>query len=111
MTVVSPNTAWSPSQWHFVESTNPATSMDALAMVEPCTVAQHAVRRSGLSAGYAVLILGAGPIGIMTARWARLFGAGPVILVDVVEEKINFARERGEDRAQRSNAERGRGVP
>jgi len=85
-----------PSAWHFVESENPRTSMDALAMVEPCTVAQHAVRKSGVTAGFAVLILGAGPIGIMAARWARLFGAAPVALVDVVEEKIRFARERGE---------------
>lgn len=85
-----------PSKWHFVESSNPETSMDALAMVEPCTVAQHAVRKSGLRAGYSLVILGAGPIGIMAARWARLFGAGMVLLVDVVEEKVAFARERGE---------------
>lgn len=85
-----------PSAWHFVESKNPATSMDALGMVEPCTVAQHAVRKSNLRPGYSVLILGAGPIGIMAARWARLFGAEPVALVDVVEEKAAFARARGE---------------
>lgn len=85
-----------PSAWHFVESKNPATSMDALGMVEPCTVAQHAIRKSNLRPGYSALILGAGPIGIMAARWARLFGAEAVALVDVVEEKVNFARERGE---------------
>lgn len=85
-----------PSEWHFVESKNPATSMDALGMVEPCTVAQHAIRKSNLRPGYSVLILGAGPIGIMAARWARLFGAQVVALVDVVEEKAAFARERGE---------------
>jgi L-iditol 2-dehydrogenase len=32
----------------------------------------------------------------MTARWARIFGAGPVMLVDVLDEKVSFARERGE---------------
>lgn len=85
-----------PSAWHFVESNNPATSMDALGMVESCTVAQHAVRKSNLHPGYSVLILGAGPIGTMAARWARLFGAQTVALVDVVEEKAAFARERGE---------------
>ncbi|HWR23964.1 MAG TPA: galactitol-1-phosphate 5-dehydrogenase [Feifaniaceae bacterium] len=85
-----------PSAWHFVESKNPATSLDALGMTEPCTVAQHAVRKSNLRPGYSVLILGAGPIGIMAARWARLFGAEAVALVDVVEEKAAFARARGE---------------
>lgn len=84
-----------PSAWHFVESSNPNLSGDALGMVEPCTVAQHAVRKGGVTAGHAVLIFGAGPIGQMAARWAKLFGATTVALVDVVEEKCQFARERG----------------
>ena len=44
-------------------------------MVEPATVAQHAVRRAEVTAGDNVLIFGAGPIGIMAARWAEIFGA------------------------------------
>ena len=84
-----------PSDWHFVESTNPNLSDDALGMVEPCTVAQHAVRKSGLTAGKSLLIFGAGPIGQMAARWGKIFGADPVVLVDVVEEKVQFARDRG----------------
>ena len=84
-----------PSDWHFIESTNPNLSDDAFAMVEPCTVAQHAIRKSGLSAGQTILIFGAGPIGQMAGRWAKIFGAETVVLVDVVEEKAEFARERG----------------
>lgn len=84
-----------PSDWHFIESTNPNLSGEALGMVEPCTVAQHAVRKGRVTAGQAVLIFGAGPIGQMAARWAKLFGADPVVLVDVVEEKCAFARQRG----------------
>lgn len=84
-----------PSDWHFVESTNPGTSLEALAMVEPCTVAQHAIRRSNIKGGYSLLIFGAGPIGIMTARWAELFGADVVALVDIADDKISFAREHG----------------
>jgi len=85
-----------PSAWHFVESTNPLTSQETLAMVEPCTVAQHAIRKSGLNAGNSIIIFGAGPIGIMVARWAKIFGADPVVLVDVVDEKVKFAEERGQ---------------
>jgi L-iditol 2-dehydrogenase len=85
-----------PSAWHFVEAKNPAIDPEALAMVEPCTVAQHAVRKSELRAGNSIVIFGAGPIGIMAARWARIFGAGPVMLVDVVDEKVAFAKEHGE---------------
>ncbi len=84
-----------PSEWHFVESTNPNLSDDAMGMVEPCTVAQHAVRKSGLTAGQSILIFGAGPIGQMAARWAKIFGASLVVLVDVLEEKVEFAKARG----------------
>lgn len=85
-----------PSAWHFVESKNPGMDAEALSMVEPCTVAQHAIRKSGAQAGNSVIIFGAGPIGIMAARWAKIFGAGPVMLVDVLDEKVAFAREHGE---------------
>ncbi|MCH3956766.1 MAG: galactitol-1-phosphate 5-dehydrogenase [Olsenella sp.] len=83
-----------PSAWHFVPSTNPDTPGEALAMTEPCTVAQHAVRKGGVTAGMNVLIMGAGPIGIMVARWAKLFGAS-VVLSEIVEEKCEFARAHG----------------
>ncbi len=84
-----------PSDWHFVESTNPDTTDEMFAITEPCTVAQHAIRKGGVRAGQRVLIFGAGPIGIMAARWARLFGAEPV-LVDVVDEKVVFGQARGQ---------------
>jgi len=85
-----------PSEWHFIESKNSDTTMEMLSMVEPCTVAQHAVRKGGLTAGNSLLIFGAGPIGIMAARWAAVFGAGPVMLVDVLDEKVAFAAARGQ---------------
>jgi len=85
-----------PSMWHFVESNNVNVSDNALSMVEPCTVAQHGIRKSELRAGYSCLIFGAGPIGIMAARWAKLFGVAHVLLVDVVSEKVKFAEEHGE---------------
>lgn len=84
-----------PSDWHFIESHNPELPSEALGMVEPCTVAQHAVRRSGITAGMGLLIFGAGPIGQMAARWGKIFGADPVVLVDVLDDKVEFAREHG----------------
>ena len=85
-----------PGKWHFVESKNPALSYETLAMMEPACVAQHAVlRKSELFAGANVVIFGAGPIGIMAGRWARIAGAGHILMVDVVEEKCALAREKG----------------
>lgn len=84
-----------PSRWHLVLSKGSEVSLEDLSMVEPATVGQHALRKGGVKNGDKVLIIGAGPIGIMTARWAKLFGASKVILFDVLDEKITFAQERG----------------
>lgn len=85
-----------PSAWHFVESKNSALSYRALSMVEPACVAQHAaLRKSGMFAGACMVIFGAGPIGIMAGRWARIGGAAGVLLVDVAKEKCEFARTKG----------------
>lgn len=84
-----------PSKWQLIFSSNPDVSSEDLCMVEPATVAQHAVRKSGLEAGQTILIVGAGPIGMIAARWASIFGAKQVVLVDINEEKTEFARNLG----------------
>lgn len=84
-----------PSEWNFIPSDNLNTPMEALAMTEPACVAQHAVRQSSLAAGENIIIFGAGAIGIMAARWARIFGAETILLVDVDDQKVRFAHERG----------------
>ena len=83
-----------PSSWNFIESKS--ASMQSLAMTEPARVAQHAVRKGNVCAGQTAVVFGAGPIGIMAARWIELFGAKP-ILVDINENKIQFAKQRGYD--------------
>ncbi len=84
-----------PSAWHFIKSSKPETSDIMLAMTEPCTVAQHAVRKAAVTAGDFVVVFGAGPIGIMAARWATIFGAAKVLMVDVLDEKVAFAKDHG----------------
>ena len=86
-----------PSSWHFIESRNEKTSFESLAMTEPACVAQHSVRKTEVFAGSNVLVYGAGPIGIMASRWARIFGASKVLLVDVVDAKVDFAKQHGFD--------------
>ncbi len=84
-----------PNAWHLVVSENENISDDAISMTEPCTVAQHAIRKGNVTAGQNVVIFGAGPIGIMAARWCKIFGAKPM-LFDVVDEKVEFAIKHGE---------------
>jgi len=70
---------------------------DCAAMTEPASVALHALRRTGVDAGDSVAILGAGTIGIILAQWARICGAGRVFITDIVDEKLDVAREYGFD--------------
>lgn len=53
------------------------------AIIEPLAVALHGVAMAGMRIGDKVLILGAGPIGLATAFWARRMGAGRVVVQDV----------------------------
>ena len=46
----------------------------------------------GIQPGDTVVVFGAGPVGIMAARCAWLFGAGRVIVIDHVEYRLEFAR-------------------
>jgi len=73
-------------------------SFEEGAMVEPAAVAAHALRQACVSPGNVVLIFGAGPIGLILGAWARLWGAGEVLLVDIDSGKLGFARRLGFER-------------
>jgi (R,R)-butanediol dehydrogenase / meso-butanediol dehydrogenase / diacetyl reductase len=53
------------------------------AIIEPLAVALHGVNMSGLRAGDKILILGAGPIGLAVAFWARRAGAADIVVQDI----------------------------
>lgn len=70
-------------------------SMDMAAMIEPVSVAVHALRRGGGVEGKKVVVLGAGTIGNLTAQVAQASGAADVIISDVSEYKLEKARRCG----------------
>jgi L-iditol 2-dehydrogenase len=70
-------------------------SMESAAMTEPAAVALHAVEQGGVQQGEDVLVVGAGPIGLMVAQWARIRGAAHVALVDIDAAKVSFAQSLG----------------
>ncbi len=65
------------------------------AMMEPLSVGLHAVRLAGVRGGDAVAVLGAGPIGLTTLQAAKAHGATRIIVTDVVESRLEFARKLG----------------
>lgn len=66
-------------------------TLDQSAMLEPLAIGAHAIRRSGLTAGDTVLVIGAGPIGLGVMALARYAGA-KIIAMDVNEERLAFCR-------------------
>ncbi|KAF4124871.1 D-xylulose reductase [Geosmithia morbida] len=62
------------------------------AMIEPLAVAVHIVRQASVSPGQSVVVMGAGPVGLLCAAVARAFGATKVVSVDIVQSKLDLAR-------------------
>lgn len=74
-----------------------SVSLEEGAMCEPLSVGVHACRRAGVGADTSVLIIGAGPIGLVSMMIARAFGAPRILLADVDPERLRVAKELGAD--------------
>jgi L-iditol 2-dehydrogenase len=55
-------------------------SLEEGALLEPLSVGVHACKKAGVGIGSSVLILGAGPIGLVTLLAAKAMGAKTVII-------------------------------
>jgi L-iditol 2-dehydrogenase len=55
----------------------------------------HAVRRGGVRLGDAVVVLGAGPVGIAAAAFAALSGADPVVVIGAPADRLAMAARMG----------------
>ncbi|MBI4305423.1 MAG: zinc-binding dehydrogenase [Chloroflexi bacterium] len=64
---------------------------DYASLTEPCAVAVHAVRCSGLKLGDTVGILGAGPIGLFCLQAARAAGASRVLISEPAPARAKAA--------------------
>ncbi len=69
-------------------------SFEQGAMVEPVSVAAHAIARAGKLQGRRAVVLGAGPIGNFVAQAARASGA-EVLITDLSEHRLEVARRCG----------------
>ena len=69
------------------------------AMVEPVSVAVHAVQRVPVQLGDTAVVVGTGMIGLLTVQAARAAGCGHIIAVDVEQSKLELALKLGADEA------------
>jgi D-xylulose reductase len=65
------------------------------AMVEPLAVGMHAATKARIRPGDVAVVLGAGPIGLVTALSAIAGGCSRVFITDVVPEKLELAARLG----------------
>lgn len=65
------------------------------ALVEPLAVGLHAAAQGGVRLGDKVVILGAGCIGLVTLLACKAYGATEVMVVDVVEKRLEVAKKLG----------------
>ncbi|GAA5997361.1 NAD(P)-dependent alcohol dehydrogenase [Rhodotorula paludigena] len=64
------------------------------ALLEPMSVGVHAVHKIGqMKLAANVVVFGAGPVGLLTAAVAKGLGARKVVIVDIQEPRLQFAKE------------------
>ncbi|KAA8612542.1 Tdh Threonine dehydrogenase [Pyrenophora tritici-repentis] len=75
----------------FVYKIPETIGLDEAVLVEPIAVAVHAVKLGDIRPGETVVVMGSGTIGLFCAAVARQFGAHRIIIVDILEKKLEFA--------------------
>lgn len=65
------------------------------ALVEPAAVGMHAAMEADVKPGKKIVILGAGCIGLMTLQACRCMGATEIVVVDVIEKRLDMAKQLG----------------
>ena len=65
---------------------------DAVLLTDVVPTGYQAAEMGGIKKGDTVVVFGAGPVGIMAAKSAWLFGAARVIVIDHIEYRLDFVR-------------------
>ncbi|KFY03692.1 hypothetical protein O988_01291, partial [Pseudogymnoascus sp. VKM F-3808] len=59
---------------------------------EPLAVAVHITKQAQISPGASVVVMGAGPVGLLCCAVAKAFGATKVVSVDIQQDRLDFAK-------------------
>lgn len=74
-------------------------SFEWAALVEPVSIAFHAVRRTRVALGDTAVVVGSGMIGLLLVQALRLSGCGRILAVDVDPRRLQLACRMGADEA------------
>lgn len=76
--------------------------MEEGAFVEPLSCVLHGIEKAHIKLADNVLILGAGPIGMLLCRMAKLQGAATITQVDKNQARLEMVRQYGASRVEES---------
>lgn len=79
--------------WNLIEIPD-GISYEEAAMMEPCSVAMHAIKIAGNLIGKNVLITGAGTITSILVKLAFVAGAAKVVVIARNNEKLNYLKSK-----------------
>ncbi len=88
---------------HILHRVPEEVTFEEAAMVEPIAVAAHALNVSGIKPGNSAVVVGSGMVGVFVVQLLKLFGANPVIAIDIDDKKLELAKEFGADFTFNSN--------
>ncbi len=77
---------------------------DAVLLTDVVPTGYQAAEMAGIQKGDTVVVFGAGPIGIIAAKSAWLFGAGRVIVIDHLEYRLDFVAKYAQCEAYNFNS-------
>jgi L-iditol 2-dehydrogenase len=81
--------------YHILYKIPKGVSYEEAALVEPLSIALHAVNCTPINLNDTAVVFGAGTIGLMITKLLALSSCGKIIAVDVDELKLEHARECG----------------
>lgn len=82
---------------HIIFKLPDSLSFEHAAMIEPVSVAVHAVSITPVRLGDTALVVGTGMIGLLTIQAARLAGCARIIAMDLEDYKLEVAKQHGAD--------------
>ena len=81
----------------FVQKVPDSVSDEEAALVEPLCTGVGGVEAAGIKPGDSAVVIGAGKIGLGTMLCAKVAGAAPIIVIDVIKSRLDKALEMGAD--------------
>ncbi|XP_014250235.1 sorbitol dehydrogenase-like isoform X2 [Cimex lectularius] len=78
-------------------------SLEEGALLEPLSVGVHACKKAEITIGSKLLVLGVGPIGLVTTLIAKAMGAEKIIATDLQKHRLELAKICGADHTVQIN--------